>query len=86
MAKIFSLNGIDFPQLGFFIWLYCTYGMYVKGTYKEIAKLTNNLSYGTVRNYLLLLEKVNYLQIENKGKWHQMYCLNADVVNLIFGK
>lgn len=86
MTKRFLLNGVDFPQFGFFVWLYGTYGMDVKGTYKEIAKLTNRLSYGTVRNYLLALEKANYLQIENKGKWHQIYCLNADVVNLILGK
>ena len=85
MAKRFKMNGIDFAQFGFFVWLFCTYGIFIKGTYKEIAKLTNSLSYGTVRNYLLALEKANYLQVKNKGKWHQIYSLNVNMVNLIFG-
>ena len=52
------------------------YGYTVQATLKEIAQGIGNISYTSVRNYLLALEATKVLKIKNKGKYHQTYYLN----------
>lgn len=80
------MNTLNFCQKAFVEKLVKSYGYRVQDTYKEIARKIGGMSYGTVRNHLLRLEKLEYIQIENRGKYHQVYNLNADKIKEIFNE
>lgn len=74
-------ENLDFSHIGFFVWLCKNYGTTINCTYAEIARRTRIISYGSVRYYLLELEKGGWIVIENKGGHRQTYHLNIEKIN-----
>ena len=78
------MEKLNFHQRAFVMALIEKYGYTVQATLKEIAQEIGNISYSSVRNYLLALETTKLLKIENKGKYHQAYHLDKNKVEAIF--
>ena len=74
------MEKLNFHQRAFVMALIEKYGYTVQATLKEIAQGIGNISYTSVRNYLLFLEAAKILKIENKGKYHQTYYLNDALI------
>ena len=74
------MKDLNFYQRAFVMALIEKYGYTVQATLKEIAQGVGNISYTSVRNYLLALEVAKLLKIENKGKRHQIYYLNEALI------
>ena len=79
------MKDLNFYQRAFMMALIEKYGYIVQATLKEMAQSIGGTSYTSVRNYLLELEKIGYIEIENKGKRCQTYHLkykNTYIINV----
>ncbi len=83
--KVEIKKGITLAHIGFIAWLLKAYGSEFRGTHEEIAEKIGCVTYGSIRLYLIALERAKYLRIENKGKRSQLYILDMDKVNELMG-
>lgn len=71
-------NSTSCRALGFLVWFRKFYNGTCSDTFMQIAQKYGQCNYGTVRTYLIELEKNGYVQVENRGKRTQRFIVNED--------
>lgn len=64
--------------IGFLVWFRKFYDGTTRDTLTQIAANYRQCNYGTVRNYLLELEKNGYVQVANRAKRAQIITVNEE--------
>lgn len=65
-------------SLGFLLWFRKFYGQECSDTFAKIADNYKQCNYGTVRVYLIELERQGYIKVENRAKRTQRFILIED--------
>ncbi len=71
----------EFRLVGFLTELVKHYGYTIERySYRDLESDLKSVTYATIRNYMMDLERLGYLKIERKGTSKQAFILNKDKV------
>lgn len=81
------MNKKEFRLVGFLTELVKRYGYTIERySYRDLENEMKSVTYATIRNYMVDLERLGYLTIERKGSCKQAFILNKDKVKSVFNE